>query len=62
VTARYCLCGAAMQASSTPPSVAESLAAEFIEHHTGEGHGSATRQQAAAVRRREERRLIGEMR
>ena len=53
---RYCLCGAALQARSTPPAAATFIAAAFDAIHIGPGHGPATRQQAAATRRREEAR------
>jgi hypothetical protein len=53
---RYCLCGAAMQVRTNPPTVAEWLAGEFDVRHTGTGHAPCTAQQAARVRRRSERR------
>lgn len=55
---RYCLCGAAMQVRSTPPDLADRLAAEFDERHTGDDHGPATQQQAADVRRRADRQAL----
>ncbi len=55
VTARYCLCGAAMRARSTPPTTARALTAEFDRQHVGTGHGPTTQAKAAVARRREER-------
>lgn len=60
MTARYCLCGAALQARSTPPATAESLAAVFDEQHAGDGHGPTTQAKAAGARRREERQILAE--
>lgn len=54
---RYCLCGASMRGSVTPPAAARRVVALFDEFHTGEGHGSGTAAQAAAARRREERKI-----
>ena len=47
---RYCQCGAAAIASSTPPELAEGVVAAFDELHTGDGHGPATARQARAAR------------
>jgi hypothetical protein len=57
---RYCLCGATASATSTPPALAEGVVQMWDEWHTGDGHGPATQQQAAAARRREARALARE--
>jgi len=54
VIRRYCRCGAAMSARSTPAATAEALAAEFDRRHTGDSHGPATQAQAARARAHEE--------
>lgn len=58
--ARYCLCGASLQARSTPPATAEAFAAEFDARHTGDRHGPTTAAKAAQARLREERQLLAE--
>ena len=58
---RYCLCGGALHARSTPAGVAEDIADRFDEQHTGPGHGPATAAQAAQARRRDERRAVSTM-
>lgn len=47
---RYCLCGSTVRASSTPPHLAASIIRSWYELHCGEGHGPATRGQAARAR------------
>lgn len=54
---RYCICGGAMTGRTSPPDLVEALIASFDRCHQGGGHGPATRQQASAARRREERQL-----
>lgn len=54
---RYCLCGSALDVSSNPPGAAADIAGFWDGIHTGEGHGPATSQQAAAARRRNEEKL-----
>jgi hypothetical protein len=51
---RYCLCGGAATARSTPRAPAEDVMRMFDQLHSGEGHGPATARQAAAARRRNE--------
>lgn len=58
---RYCRCGAKVDVRSRPPALADEIAAMFVREHTGDGHGDATAAQASAARRREERKLIDEM-
>lgn len=53
--ARYCLCGGAVTGTASPPSLALALIAAFNQVHQREGCRPATRRQAAAARRREDR-------
>jgi hypothetical protein len=52
---RHCLCGATLTARSTPARMALDVAKLFDRVHIGDGHGPASRQQAADARRRGER-------
>lgn len=51
---RYCTCGAALRARSTPAAVAEALADQFDRHHRAEGCEPTTAAKAAQARRRED--------
>ena len=50
----YCSCGG-MMAGSIPDSAVESVSAIFRQTHSGDGHGEATREEAAKARRKAER-------
>lgn len=55
----YCRCGASMIGSGVGETAAATdLQAAFWRVHDGEGHGTATRSEAANARRRQERRAI----
>jgi hypothetical protein len=52
----YCACGVAMTGRTSSLKAAVDLDMLWAEHHTGDGHAPATREQAAAARRRSERK------
>jgi hypothetical protein len=52
----YCQCGASMTGWVSPPGVADPLKAAWTSVHRGEAHGPATRTEAQAVRRRQDRK------
>jgi hypothetical protein len=54
---RHCTCGASLRAKATSSLIVDRVADLFSDYHTGEGHGTATAQQARNARRREERAL-----
>lgn len=56
---RFCTCGAAIDVTASLAAV-EFVIAQFLAVHSGDGHGAATRQQAANARRRDERRRVRE--
>jgi len=53
----WCLCGGAMKAEVTSAAAVKTIHEVFRSLHDGPGHGVATKDQAAAVRRRQGRRL-----
>lgn len=57
---RYCLCGAAVQIQCSSVAMVGHLLGRFDLHHVGDGHGWATRQQAANARRRDDRQRTRE--
>jgi hypothetical protein len=59
-TSRYCQCGGAAVVSSSPPDLAEGVAAKFDEWHTREGCGPATARQARAARAKAEQQLVAD--
>lgn len=56
---RFCICGGAVTGTASPENLAQVIVLSFDLFHSGEGHGPATRQQAAAARRREQRKAVG---
>lgn len=50
----YCKCGG-MMAGTVPDSAVESITGIFRHTHSGDGHGTATREEAAKARRKAER-------
>ena len=55
-TQRYCQCGAALDARSSASAVAF-VVEQFDRVHSGDGHGPATREQAATARRHQDRAM-----
>lgn len=51
--AKFCSCGGALTGSTTDQRMAAALESGFKDAHSGEGHGPASREQAAQARRRE---------
>lgn len=56
----YCLCGAQINFSGRPDDWAR-VGKLFLEAHTGEGHGSATKAQCRNARRRADTKLERQM-
>lgn len=54
----WCTCGGTLDARSPDVEAVNGVAAAFERIHTGDGHGPANARQAAAARRRDERREL----
>jgi hypothetical protein len=52
----WCLCGGAMRAEVTSSDAVKTIHEVFRSLHEGPGHGVATKEQAAAARRKQDRR------
>ncbi len=52
----WCLCGGAMKAEVSSVEATKTIYEVFRSLHEGEGHGEATKQQAAATRRKQDRK------
>jgi hypothetical protein len=48
---RYCICGASIDITASPPSLAQEILAAFDSFHRGPGHGPTNRVQAIRARR-----------